>query len=101
MVSVSQTSDPTGNWNLYRFDVDSADDLWADYPTAGFNKKWIVVQANLYTSTGWFSGSRIWIFNKSDLYAGGSGQHTKRDVTYVGGIFPATTSAVCQYCGWW
>src|SRR6185436_10123431 len=30
-VAVSQTSDPTGTWNLFKLDVDSANTKWADF----------------------------------------------------------------------
>jgi hypothetical protein len=77
LIGVSQTSDPTGGWNLYRVAVDPSGANWGDYPTLGFNKSWIVVQANLFAvSGGTFTKSVIWAFSKADLYAGGAGQYT-------------------------
>ena len=77
LIGVSQTSDPTGVWNLYRVVVDPSGANWGDYPTLGFNKNWIVVQANLFAvSGGAFTRSVIWAFSKPDLYAGGAGQYT-------------------------
>ena len=77
MVAVSQSSDPTKGWNLYKVPVDPSGANWGDYPTLGFNKKWIVVQANLFTVSGsTFVSSVIWAFDKADLYAGGAGQYT-------------------------
>jgi hypothetical protein len=71
LIAVSQTSDPTGGWNLYRVAVDPSGANWGDYPTLGFNKSWIVVQANLFAvSGGTFTKSVIWSFSKADLYAG-------------------------------
>ncbi|HUQ34104.1 MAG TPA: DUF4214 domain-containing protein [Pyrinomonadaceae bacterium] len=94
LIGVSQTSDPTGNWNLYRVDADSADILWADYPSMGFNKSWIVVQANMYPiteGTGSFL-SHIYVFNKANLYAGGSGLYTLIKAPNLGGtMVPAIT----------
>ena len=53
LIGVSQTSDPTGAWNLYKVSVDAAGAGWADYPTLGFNGDWIVLQTNVFTvSTG-------------------------------------------------
>jgi hypothetical protein len=78
LLGVSQTSDPTGNWNLYRVDADAANILWADFPSIGFNKNWIVVHANMYPitdGTGSFL-SHIYVFNKASLYEGGQGLHT-------------------------
>jgi hypothetical protein len=62
LVGVSQTSDPTGNWNVFRAKVDPAGLIGIDYPTLGFNKKWVVVSANI--------ANRMWIFDKAGLYAG-------------------------------
>lgn len=92
LIGVSQTSDPTGEWNLYRVTVDPSGANWGDYPTLGFNKSWIVLQANLFAvSGGTFTKSIIWAFSKADLYAGGAGQYT---VLKAGSGFtqlPATT----------
>jgi hypothetical protein len=78
LIGVSQTSDPTGNWNLYRIDADSTDLLWADFPSIGFNKNWIVVQANMFPivdGKGSFV-SHFFVFNKANLYGGGQGLYT-------------------------
>ncbi|MCZ6731700.1 MAG: hypothetical protein O7B27_03975 [Gammaproteobacteria bacterium] len=78
LIGVSQTSDPTGTWNLYRIDADAGDTLWADYPSMGFNKDWIVVQVNMFTrAADVFTRSHIYVFDKTDLYDPmGTGQHT-------------------------
>jgi hypothetical protein len=83
LVGVSQTSDPTAGWNLYKVKVDANGASWADYPTLGFNGDWIVVQTNVFTvSQGAFVASNIYAFNKADLYAGGVGQYAAfRDPT--------------------
>lgn len=94
LVGVSQTSDPTGNWNVYQIDADPADVLWADYPSVGLNKNWIVVQVNMFPvtdGTGSFT-SNILVFNKADLYAGGAGQLTRINAAGLGGTqSPAVT----------
>lgn len=100
LVGVSQTGDPTGRWNLYRIDPDP---LNVDFPTLGFNKDWIVVQGALFTSTFQYS-SRIWVFGKADLYAGGSGSFTSISGEGIGG-WPAVTldrdvSALYLVQGW-
>src|SRR6266540_4127629 len=43
LIGVSQTSDPTGNWNLYRIYLDSPRQQWMDFDRLGFTKDWIVV----------------------------------------------------------
>lgn len=77
LIGVSQSGDPAGNWNLYLVTADPTGTLWADFPTLGFNSKWIVVQANMFTVSGnMFAQSNIWAFDKANLYAGGGGAYT-------------------------
>ena len=76
MVAVSQTTDPTGNWNFYSVDADPNDRDWADYPSLGFNKDWIVVSANMFGITSSTNYENIYVFNKTNLYTGGAGQFT-------------------------
>jgi hypothetical protein len=85
VVAVSQTSDPTGLWNFYQVDVDLADLLWADYPSVGFNKDWIVVQFNMYDMGNNFSRSEIYVFDKLNLYSGGAGNFTALSIIGQGG----------------
>ena len=73
LVGLSQTSDPTGNWNLYRIDADPANLLYLDHPNVGFNKDWIVVQVLTF---GAASASRVYVFNKTNFYSGGAGFFT-------------------------
>src|SRR2546423_8540783 len=49
LIGVSRTSDPTGAWNLFSVDADASNATWADFPSVGFNKDWIVVNANMFT----------------------------------------------------
>jgi hypothetical protein len=91
LIGVSQTSDPTAGWNLYKVNLGSSAN-WVDYPTLGFNKNWIVVQANIFTIAGGnFVNSTIWAFDKADLYAGGSGKYTVLTPTSGFTQVPATT----------
>jgi len=50
LIGVSQTSDPSGNWFLYRF----ATGVTIDYPILGFSKNWISVSINRYSPGGTF-----------------------------------------------
>jgi hypothetical protein len=61
-IAVSQTSDPAGGYNVFRFVVGVCDSNnavtcptggtpggeWADYPMLGFNKNWIAVSVNMF-----------------------------------------------------
>jgi hypothetical protein len=52
LVAMSQTNDPTGNWNLFRILIDNTGTNWLDFPNVGFNRKWIVVSGNLFANSG-------------------------------------------------
>jgi PKD repeat protein len=69
-VGVSATEDPEGEWYLYAFDSDPANTTWCDFPSVGFNKKWIVISGNMFTSGNSFLNAAVWVIDKSDLYAG-------------------------------
>ena len=85
LIGVSQTADPSGVWNLYKIDADPANILWADYPSIGFNKNWIVVQVNMFPISSGSFQSNIYAFNKADLYAGGTGLYTLFTNSSIGG----------------
>jgi len=77
LIGVSHNSDPTAGWDLYRVPVDATGQLWADFPTLGFNKNWIVVGINVFTIQGTFyEYANLYVFDKANLYAGGSGLFT-------------------------
>ena len=85
LVGVSQGADPAGGWNLYRVLADPVNSLlFADFPTLGFNRDWVVVQVNMYgqppadpTSNIQLLKTQIYAFDKANLLAGGSdARHT-------------------------
>jgi hypothetical protein len=76
-LAISSTSDPTGTWTFYQLPADtleSGPSCWADYPCLGFNGKWIVITANMYTigGSGTFKGARMWVIDASTVLSGGS-----------------------------
>lgn len=82
LLGVSQTNDPTGSWNLYKVDVDPTNTMWVDYPSIGFNDKWIVVQMNLFPMSGSSATShQIYVWDKDDVYANGTGVYTLFKIT--------------------
>lgn len=93
LIGVSQTSDPTGNWNLYRFRADASGQTYIDFPFMGFNKDWIAVRALMLNVSGdAFNRVHIYAFNKTNLYAGGSGTFTLFASSNIGKHqTPATT----------
>jgi uncharacterized repeat protein (TIGR01451 family) len=85
LIAVSQTSNPTGNWFRYFVDVNTVADVYADSPNVGFNKDWIVVQTDTYDRTNdFFFESEVYVFNKTNLYAGGAGIWTKIPMPHLG-----------------
>jgi uncharacterized repeat protein (TIGR01451 family) len=95
LIGVSQTSDPTGFWNLFSVDVTGTGN-WADFPSVGFNKDWIVVNMNLFTVGANPSAvqSNIWVLTKSSLYNNSNSSAPFRLFTDTGGsstLVPAMT----------
>ena len=93
-IAVSAGSNPTGTWYRWSENVDAGNPVYADSPTVGFNKTWIVVQANMFNkSTFEFFRSEVFAYNKANLYNDGSGQRTKLafDPDFGGSQVPATT----------
>jgi hypothetical protein len=75
LIGVSRSSSPTNfgdaGWNLRRVKADSSSTRYSDFPMLGFNKNWIVVSANMFfNADNAFDRSHIYVFNKTNLYAG-------------------------------
>jgi outer membrane protein assembly factor BamB len=75
------------------FDADPANAVWADYPSVGFNRNWVVVQVNLFSMTNPypFVRSDVYVFRKDQLYAG--------TVTAVAVFSLGATSCELASCG--
>jgi hypothetical protein len=105
LLAVSQTSNPLGVWNVYRYDAEGANVLWADYPTLGFTKDWIAIQVNMSSIA--FSNlivrSEIYLVDKASAYAGspGTGQMSVLGSTSIGATqMPALTYDATQATLW-
>ena len=95
LIGVSQTSDPTGNWNLYRVSADTNGLLWANYPTFGFNANWIGVGVTAFSISPGGQESQLYVFDKANLYAGGAGHYTEftsTDIATFGTVQQTATS---------
>ncbi len=85
LLGVSKTDDPTQGWNLYKVDVDPTNTKWVDYPSLGFNDRWIVVQMNLFSMPNSSATShQIYVWDKEDVYNNGTGVFTKFEITNEG-----------------
>jgi uncharacterized protein YjdB len=77
LIGISQTSNPTGSWYLYKVAADPLTTRWLDFPDVGFNNKWITVTGNQFkNSTGAFDSAKVFVFNKANLLAGTSATYT-------------------------
>lgn len=75
VISASQTSDPTGNWWVYRLDATldgtTPTGNWADFPGFGVDKSAVYLTANMFGPSS-FEYIKVRILNKSKLYSGAS-----------------------------
>jgi hypothetical protein len=79
-ISVSQTSNPTGGWNIYRVDVTNdgtntggvnPGPYLGDYPHIGADANGFYITTNAYPwCCNGFSGAQIYAFSKAQLAAG-------------------------------
>src|SRR5262249_48864227 len=65
LIGVSQTSDPSGAWNLFKFPAGAT----IDFPIVGFNKNWVVVTINKYSNGGAFQNGICLVANYAQLPA--------------------------------
>ncbi|HTO92519.1 MAG TPA: T9SS type A sorting domain-containing protein [Candidatus Sulfotelmatobacter sp.] len=71
VIGLSDTSDPTGVWHLWRTILyESTSIALADFPTLGFNKNWITVSINMYRNTGNANGVSILMIHYPSLRSG-------------------------------
>jgi hypothetical protein len=94
LIALSQTPDPTGNWWGYQIDADGDNNEWFDYPSVGFNKKWIAISGNMFgnpLASGGFTTTRTFVFRKFDLYAGAGTSYNSWDRSDYSTICPAIT----------
>jgi len=88
-MGVSETSDPTGTWFLYSFIADPQNQVWFDYPSMGFNDKWIGVSGNMF-GNGFYS--TVYVFDKHAMYSGEGSVSFTRFATSLGfTLVPAIT----------
>jgi uncharacterized repeat protein (TIGR01451 family) len=74
LIAVSATSDPTGVWYKRFIDINATAPVFADSPTLGFSRDWIVLSTDTYSNAApyGFKSAEIFVYNKTDFYANGS-----------------------------
>jgi len=72
LVGISQTSDPSGSFFLFKVSARTGSDPaavnFADFPMLGFNKNWVVVSFNMFASI--FNDGRAFVINYPLLRTG-------------------------------
>ncbi len=80
-IGVTETSDPMGNWHMFWIDSDPQNITWFDYPSIGFNKKWIVVSGNMFGGDFY---STVFVIDKAAAYNGDDNVPYTRFATNLG-----------------
>ena len=101
-IAVSQTSDPSGAYNIFRFTVGcaggtagcNAQGEWADFPMIGFNKNWIAVGMNMFQIVGTGAGGAQLNNNDKTLVVD---YPSARAGTPVATLFSGTAIGFCNY----
>lgn len=93
-IMVSQTNDPTGSWNAYKWTI--PENFTLDYPKWSVNTDGIYLHTNNFSqSTGFYSSSYFAVFNKTDMYNGNSTFRSLRITQNIGDGY-ATCNAQIQ-----
>ncbi|MCK5741513.1 MAG: hypothetical protein KAH48_04790, partial [Chlorobi bacterium] len=109
MAGASYTSSPSSTWSMHAIDSDPGDTTWFDYPSVGFNKKWIVVTGNMFrNSTNAFEGTVVYVIDKMKLYDDGQLSYTKFSFDNLLGYFTIvphetfdeTLENMYMFCTW-
>jgi hypothetical protein len=73
-VAVSQTSDPSGGWNVYEFDMSLGQPFVADFTQLGVNGDAVYFSANMFTADGsTFPYAELFEANKAKMERGQGG----------------------------
>ncbi len=89
LLAVSASSDPTGTWYKWKFDHDSTNVGWADFPHLGTSADKITVSVNSFEiSDDGFIGARFLIVDKDSALDGGAVTATSmKNFGNIGGSF--------------
>ena len=71
-VGVSLTGDPAGAYYLFRQRADVAGTNWADFPCLGFNRKWVAINVDMFTTNASpsYVKSRMLVMDYAQLRSG-------------------------------
>ncbi len=68
-IAVSQTGDPTAAWYIYGFRVTPSQNF-LDFPHASIGSDAIYLVGNQFQNGFFFTGARVYAYNKAQMYAG-------------------------------
>ncbi|MGW2559105.1 hypothetical protein ACWCXB_07625 [Streptomyces sp. NPDC001514] len=86
-LAVSTTSDPTGSFYFYKFDVPEPSGDFFDFPQLGMDQDAVIVTANIFTGNT-YARSRVMGFAKSDIYNGRAFSMLYLSLGAVGSLAP-------------
>jgi hypothetical protein len=91
-IAVSQTRDPSGNWNVYEFEMGLGTGLAADFTQMGLNANAVFFSGNMFSaSNGSFGYAEIFEANKARMERGEAG-FTADGFVNLQGTGPGTTA---------
>ncbi len=74
LLAVSRTDDPMGGWYFYRlnakYDDNTLQNNWADYPEIGFNDRWIVLTSQQIGFSSYDYYPKVRVLDKAAAYNG-------------------------------
>ncbi len=84
-IAISATSDPTGTWHKYSITYDATLTHWIDFPSVGFNNKWVVISGNKFTMSTPYTGEGVVVFviDYAALTSGSGGALTTASYTEI------------------
>lgn len=95
LLGVSSSPDPTDAWAAFQVDADTTgpDDVWADFPTLGYDAHGVYVAANMFPIASGFANVSILAVPKDDLLAS---VPTIQNAVYFENVMPIDTGFSLQ-----
>ena len=89
LIAASDDGDPNGTWNYHAVDAKlniAGVNTWADAPGFAFDEEALYISTNQHGFGGAFRGSRLYIVDKSQLYAGSTPNVSVHDFSTLAGL---------------
>ncbi len=89
-IAVTASGDPLGAWYVYSFPVAGSNNL-LDFPHATNGPGAIYLSGNVFASGQFFTGARVYAYDKNAMYAGAPASYTYYDIGLNAAGNPADT----------